>query len=77
MFEIGEFRPRKPAAEAARLAQLGHLSDGELAELRADARSVRGWAYKPLNKLVDAALAGEWEYKPAKPSADEQMWTCR
>ena len=48
-----EREPPSPEARAARLAQLGELSDSERAEIRArsDTRT---------QKAVQAALAGEW-----------------
>jgi hypothetical protein len=78
-FEAGEPRPRTHAAEAARLAQLGELSDSEIAKLRANARlfgdgRLAGGSHVERWQAVEQALDGKWEHKPEEMSARERLW---
>jgi hypothetical protein len=74
LFEANESRPRDSAAEAARLVQLGQLSDAEVAEIRANGRL--GIAHKPIADAVEAALAGTWKHEPEDDDAspEERLW---
>jgi hypothetical protein len=69
LFECHEHKPTDSATEAARLAQLGHLSASEVAEIRATSATV--WP------SVKAALNGHKDFPPEEieyVSARQAMW---